>query len=126
MNVPRLACILLPLVAVSCQPPANSGAATSPSNSKAESKDGTITVTVDGREATPEEKEAFGALAKKLLSDAVHTAINEACQEFLKKLEITDPTEAELFSVSFGPETSGGEELLSVCVIRPGNEIKEP
>jgi hypothetical protein len=126
MNIPRFVCILLPLVAISCQPAERHSGTPSASKTESESEQGTITVTIDGREATPEEAEAFGALGKKLLSDAIHDAINEGFQRLLEKLDITDPIEIELFSVSFGPETSRGDELWSVYLIRPGVETKEP
>lgn len=126
MNIPRLVCILLPIAAVSCQPPASPSAATPQTNGKSDSEKGAITVTIDGREATPEEAEAFGSLGKKLLSNAIHKAINDGFQEFLEKLDITDPIESDLFSVSLGPETSGGEELWSVYLIRPAKETNEP
>ncbi len=101
----------------------------SPSNNKCRAKDGTITVTIDGREATPEEQEVFSALGRKLLSDAVHKALNKVCQEIFKKLDITDPIEAKLFSGSFGPfgpETGKGDQLWSVHMIRSGKEDKDP
>jgi hypothetical protein len=126
MNIRRLVCILLPLAAVSCQPPASPSAPTLPSNGKSDPKKETIRVTIDGREATPAEAEAFGALGRKLVSDAIHKAPNEGAQELLKKLDISDPMETELLSVSFGPETSGGDGLWSVHLIRPAKETKEP
>lgn len=126
MNITRLVCILLTLAGVSCQPPASPSTGTPQSNGKLDSSKGTITVTIDGREATPEEAEAFGALGKNLLSDAIHKAINDGLQEFLKKLDIIDPIESDLFSVSFGNETSGGDELWSVYLIRPSKETKAP
>lgn len=126
MNFPRLVCILLPLAAISCQPSPRPDGATSPSNSQPEFRKGTITVTIDGREATLEETEVFGAMGKKLLSEAIHKVINETSTELLKKLDIADPIETDLFSVSFGPETSGGDELWCVYLIRPAKEIKEP
>src|SRR5262245_1277053 len=126
MNILRLVCVLLPLAAVSCQPPASPRAPTAPSNGKSDSRKGTIAVTIDGRDATPEETEAFVALTKKLLSDAIGKAINEASQELLKKLDVADPIDIDLFSISFGPETSDGNELWTVYLIRPAKEIKEP
>jgi hypothetical protein len=126
MKIPRRVYFLISLVAISCQPLAKSGEEASAIEGNAESKNETITVTIDGREATPEEKEAFGALGKKLLSDAIVKSVNDGVKEVLKKLDITDQIEAELFSVSFGPETSTRDELWSVYLIRAGNEIKEP
>jgi hypothetical protein len=126
MNIRRLVCILLPLAAVACQLPGNPSAPTPPGNDKSDSKKGTITVTIDGREARPKEAEALGALGTKLLSDAIQKAINEGVQELLKKLDVGDPIETDLFSAPFGPETSGGNELWSVYLMRPGKETKEP
>jgi hypothetical protein len=126
MSIPRLICTLLLLASISCQPSDKSGERSSPSHSQNEAKRGAITVTVDGREGSPEDVQAFGAWGKKVLSDAVHKAINDRCKEAVKKLDITDPLEVALLSVSFKPGTWTGDELWSVYLVRPGNETKAP
>jgi hypothetical protein len=99
-------------------------------NNNAELEDGSITVTIDGRKATPLEQEAFSHYAKMLLSDALPEILEEMANDVNKKLDIdlTDRVEADLLSVSFPskPETSTDDQMFSIYLIRPGNEIKEP
>jgi hypothetical protein len=119
-------CITLCLAAISCEPRARPTGESPPTKGQSESEKETMTVTIDGRDATPVEKAAFGAWTKKLLSDAIHKAINKGIEDFFQKLEINDPIEMELFSVPFGRETSEGDLLWSVYLIRPGKEVLEP
>src|SRR5215471_14162526 len=104
MKLSRVLYILIPLAAISCH--SSSDATVNPPRieEKAQSEQGTVAVTIDGKDATPEEQEAFTALAKKLLSDAIAKTVNEGVKELLEKLEITDPIEADLLGVPFGQE----------------------
>jgi hypothetical protein len=122
----RLACLLIPLVAVSCHCASSPTVKPSPSNEKSGSQKGTITVTIDGREATPEEAEAFGTFGKQLLSDAVAKAANKWWQELRQKLDINDPIETELLAEWLRSDPSGGDVLSAVYVIRPAKETKVP
>jgi hypothetical protein len=126
MNRLRFLCILVLLAAISCQPLAKPETVPSPNDSTAKAVNGKITVIVDGREATPEEQEVFGALGKHLLSEAVARTVNEAQEQAFKKLDIIDPVETALFGASCGTRTFNGNELLSIHVIRPGKEGNEP
>src|SRR5260221_14239108 len=125
MRIARLAFILLVVTAISCEPSTKPQGALQPAPTEPEAKTETETmkVTINGREATPEEKEAFGEMFKKSFADAFAKAVNE---EMHKKLEITDPMEVQLFSGAFGPERLSDNELYSVYLIQPGTEIKEP
>jgi hypothetical protein len=78
------------------------------------------------------EQKALGAFAEKLFTDALNNALKEGREKLLKKLEITDPMEAALFSGSLVPEPSNSDEKLgevvlwSVYLVQPGKETKEP
>jgi hypothetical protein len=128
MNCLRYIWIVIPFTAISCGPSANPEAAPPASESEAEAKGGSFTVTIDGREATPEEQEAFHASTRQLLSDAIVKTVNEFSRQFVEKLEINDPIEKELIPVlnAFGPNTTNTAELWSVDLIRPQKECKEP
>lgn len=126
MNALRLVCFLMPVSFVSCEPAAKPATAISPIDGKSDSANGTVTVSIDGCEAAPKEEEALKQLAKSMVSDAIHDAINEVVQEMVKKLDISDPIETDLFSEVFGTDIPGSDALISVCLIRPASEAKEP
>jgi hypothetical protein len=127
MRIFRCLSLMLLLSGVSCHSATSPSTAPPPRDSGSESKKGTISVTIDGREATPEEEAAFGAFAEDLLSKAVHKAVNNEAQEILRKrLEITDSIETDLLSVLVTAKNLSKDELRSVHLIRPAKEIKEP
>lgn len=90
------------------------------------SENETITVKINGRDATPHEARAFKDFGRKLLSDALPKAIDEAFNEFQRKLDISDPIEADLLSESFVQEKWDGDSLRSVFLIRPAPDTTEP
>jgi hypothetical protein len=101
----------------------NSGDSAAPAaKEKAPPADGTFSVTIDGREATPVEREAFRAF----FSHAFTEAIYKSYQEALQKLDITEPMEKELLGVSFGPDQPSGNGTMSIWLIRPGKNIEAP
>jgi hypothetical protein len=132
MCIRAFAAIILTFTAISCQPSPKSEQGAMPSTEQSQSKNGTNTVIVDGRQATPLEQQAFESVARELFSDILNDALKKWRAQLLNQLEITDPMEAAHFT---GPvdvkelesDKQWDGELLSwsVYLIRPGKEIKE-
>lgn len=111
----------------------NSDISTRPASAAAENRscetrdDPTITVEIDGKAATPAEKEAFGALAKQLFSDAIGKAMQKSLVEMCRKLGIEDDVEGGLLSAlpKVG-EAGPADALNSIYLIRPGKGSEPP
>lgn len=79
------------------------------------------TVTVDGKDVTPEEKELLTNMAKELFSKALGEATKKVFSEILQKLDIS--SEEELTLLYALPEVEEAELVdgpMSIYLIKPG------
>jgi hypothetical protein len=104
--------------------------AVDPSKSKpqeGERKQGSVRVTIDGKDATPEEEAVWAAILNELLCQAIKEAVQQGMEEVCKKLNISDDMERKLIFRAFQMEGQGdGEGTLSVYLIRPGKAFEMP
>jgi len=100
--------------------------ATSPKEKqkKKGSQQGSIRVKVDGRDATPEEKEAFGALLTHLFSQAINQAVKQSMDEASERLHLDDIEKKLIFGQHMFEPAKGG--TISVYLVRPGKPLEKP
>jgi len=94
----------------------------------AQSGEGTITV--EGENLSPWEKQALGEAFRKIISDAIHEAVNKGVEDLYRELRITDELEKSLLAAANcwpdqGPDPDG-PLVLSVLLIRPGSADQPP
>src|SRR5262245_7226284 len=88
------------------------------------------TITVEGDDLSPEAKQAFAEAFRKILSDAIHEAVNKGIQDLFKTLRITDELEAKLLAAAdIRPDQEPDADsrmVWSILLIRPGPADEPP
>jgi hypothetical protein len=84
---------------------------------------GSIQVTVDGRDVSPNEQQALQSFTQQLLSEAVASLVNQSADQFAEQLSLADKIETDLMLHAL---SSDEDSVACVYLVKPGDPAESP